>query len=115
MADNDEQQVVLHSGDETEAMEKLKQKRKELQKAVVHRAELEGTEDDLVLAQKTWLGMHGPVIFNVWQSLYFGLLSEGWQDGEKPVDEENASLQKRLRKSYDEMSTQLYGLSLIHI
>ena len=89
MADYDEQQVVPHPGDESEAMEKFRQKRKELQKAEINRAELEGTEDDLVLAQKTWLGMHGPVIFNVWQSLYFGLLKEGWQDEEKPAEEEN--------------------------
>ena len=62
---------VVKEEDVAVKAEKAKKKR---QDAVIVPAELEGTEDDLALAMETWLGMHGPVIFNVWQSLYFGCL-----------------------------------------
>ena len=71
-----------------------------------HVAEGDGTIQN---AMQLWSCRNGPVNYNKWQSVYFALRRQGLRDPERPDDESQAQLQKRLRTMYDQIQEEFHG------
>ena len=57
-----------------------------------------------------WLAQNGPVKYNSFMSVYFGLIREhGYSDEMAPPEEGPSAKQTRLKALYNEMQSNLYG------
>ena len=72
--------------------------------------ELFGT-DTMKGALTVWCQRNGPCNYNKWQSLYFGLLHEGWKDvfegSDQPQDSKDR--QRRIKQLYEEVHVEQHG------
>ena len=78
----------------------------------VDKDDIAGHDGDVDSAMKLWLGIHGPVHYNQWQSLYFGLIRDfQLEDRLKPDGETRGQLQLRLRQLHRERHVEIHGES----
>ena len=79
------------------------------EKVVMNLEDFEGSDGTVRHAMDIWSARRGPVKYNQWQSLYFGLVRSGFKDSEAVEDEDQSALQDRIRKMYREIQSEHHG------
>ena len=73
-------------------------------------SQLQSGDGSLKTALDMWLAQNGPVKYNSFMSVYFGLIREhGYVDEMAPSEESASARQTRLKDLYNEMQSNLYG------
>ena len=80
------------------------------ERVTVDEDDIAGHDGDVDSAMRLWLGINGPVHYNQWQSLYFGLIREfQLEDKDMPDGETRGQLQLRLRRLHKECHLEIIG------
>ena len=79
------------------------------QKVSVTQEDVRGHDGTLSSAATMWMCRNGPVVYNKFQSLYYGLLRMGFEDQDKVLGETDKELQGRLKVMWDELSKDVHG------
>ena len=79
-------------------------------KVRIERSQLETGDGTLGNALELWLAQNGPVKYNAFMSLYFGLIRDlKYKDEMAPEAESQRAKQARMKAKYEEIQTNLYG------
>ena len=79
-------------------------------KVTINPEHLQGGNGTLHRALELWSCRNGPVQYNTWQSVFFGLIRDHGYKDEGAVDGETSSQrQKRIRTEYNEIHLSIHG------
>ena len=79
-------------------------------RVVVNPEDLRGGDGTIRRALELWSCRNGPIRYNEWQSLFFGLIREhGFEDDEAPSGESKAARGLRIRVMYNEIQEEFHG------
>ncbi len=76
---------------------------------VIDPAHLEGGDGSIELAMRLWSSHNPPITYNDFQSLYFQLKRNGYEDGGAPEAETAAERQVRMKAMYQEIQSEVHG------
>ena len=79
------------------------------QKVKITQEDVRGHDGTLSSAATMWMCRNGPIVYNKFQSLYYGLLRMGFEDQDKVLGETTKEAQSRLKMMWDELSTEVHG------
>ena len=79
------------------------------EKVVMNLEDFEGSDGTVRHAMDIWSARRGPINYNQWQSLYFGLVRSGFKDTEAVEDEGQSALQDRIRRMYRDIQSEHHG------
>ena len=71
--------------------------------------QLRGGDGSVREAMELWSSLFGPAIYNKWQSTYFHLLREGFQDIHAPQGESSQERQVRMKATYEDVHLSIHG------
>ena len=79
-------------------------------RVIINPEHLIGGDGTLRQALSLWSARNGPVTYNTWQSVRFGLCRDhAFTDEEAPVGETPAARQTRMRRQFREIEEELHG------
>ena len=79
------------------------------QKVEISQEDVRGHDGTLSSAATMWMCRNGPLVYNKFQSLYFGLKRMGFEDSDEVMGETREEKQKRLKAKWNELSIDVHG------